>query len=181
MIAPAGMIGLTSISGDVGAGIRIGQWLNGNGFSRYEHAFLSLGDGTILEAEPGGSRIAPLSEYPADSVYWCWNIWKQVPFAFRNWKLVQVAAWNRYVGIPYSFADYASLAARRLRIPVPGLRRYVASSGHEICSQLVDLFYREEFGVGIIPGEWAGYVTPGSIWERDRKLGRTTDVRLPGP
>jgi hypothetical protein len=169
-VAPQpGMIGLTSIGGDVGKGIRIGQWLNGNGFSVYEHAFICLGDGKILEAEPGGSRVADITEYPADTVYWCENIYHKVLATECSVRFVTAAA-SRYTGIPYSFLDYLAIAAHRLHIPAPGLRSYIASTKHEICSALCDEFYRRVFGVVLVPGEWQGYVTPGGLWQLDRSL-----------
>jgi hypothetical protein len=58
-----GDIGLTSITGPVGRLIQIGQWLNGDGLGPYEHAFIVLPDDQLIEAEPGGAHVAPLSEY----------------------------------------------------------------------------------------------------------------------
>lgn len=169
--ALAGTIGLARVGGDVGRGIRIGQWLNGDGFENYEHAFVYLGDGTVLEAEPGGARIAPLSEYPAETLHWCSGIRKIVgPWNDSSTDTV-VAAAAKYVGTPYSFLDYDALAVKRLHLWAPGLKRYIASTGHMICSQLCDQFYRAEFGVEIFnDGRWPGYVTPGSLYERDQRL-----------
>jgi hypothetical protein len=168
-IPQPGMIGLTQIGGDVGKGIRIGQFLNGNGFSTYEHAFLYLGNGKLLEAEPGGARIADLSEYPADSVYFCWNLWALVRPPLLNEAYINRQA-QKYVGVKYSFLDYDALAAHRLHIPAPGLRRYISDTSHLICSQLVDEFYHTDLDVTILTGEWPGYVTPGAIWQRDLRL-----------
>jgi hypothetical protein len=66
-----GTMGLTPIAGEVGRLIRLGQKLNGNGFSTWEHAFILLPGDQILEAEPGGARIVPLHY---DDVYWCQGI-----------------------------------------------------------------------------------------------------------
>ncbi|MGI5508516.1 hypothetical protein [Streptomyces sp. CA-106131] len=58
-----GDIGLTGITGPVGRLIQIGQWLNGDGFGPYEHAFIVVPDDQLIEAEPGGAQVVPLSEY----------------------------------------------------------------------------------------------------------------------
>ncbi|MFD0528969.1 hypothetical protein ACFQ1I_21765 [Kitasatospora arboriphila] len=39
--------------------IRIGQWLNASGFADYEHAFVFVGDGQLVEAQPGGAELRP--------------------------------------------------------------------------------------------------------------------------
>lgn len=163
----AGMIGLTRISGDVGRGIEFGQWLNGEGFHAWEHAFLLLPYGNILEAEPGGAVIRPLHY---DDVYWCTGIDK-LPHPSVTSALVQGVA-EHLKGVPYSFLDYAALAAHRLHIPGPYLRDFIATQQHMICSQLVDFAY-ELLGVQIFDdGRWPGYVTPASLYNRDLELTR---------
>ncbi|MCZ1011626.1 hypothetical protein [Streptomyces lydicus] len=154
-----GDIGLTRISGVTGQLIRFGQWVNGDGFTDYEHAFLVLPDNRLLEAEPGGARILSLTAYAdADVVY------------VRPERLTErqragiCAAATRYVGVPYSFLDYLAIATHRFHLPVPGLRRYVASTRHMICSQLVDQCYLDA-GVHLFAdGRWPGYVTPMALY-----------------
>lgn len=160
-----GMIGLTQISGNVGKLIKLGQWMNGEGFENWEHAFVLLPGNQILEAEPGGARIRPLHYL---DVYWCTNIYKLLPQPPNQQQLGIVA--NQLKGVPYSFLDYASLAAHRLRIPVPGLQHFIQTSYHEICSQLCDDFYWR-LGVEIFTdGRWPGDVTPASLFRRDLEL-----------
>lgn len=168
-----GTIGLTQIHGKVGLGIRIGQYLNGNGFENYEHAFVYLGGGKILEAEPGGARITYLSEYANDEVYWCTNIYNllapQWPFGPARVLIPQWA--GMYDGVPYSFLDYDALLIHRLHVNVPGLQNFIANSGHMICSQLCDDYYRTKLKTKIFTdGRWDGYVTPGALYERDMEL-----------
>jgi hypothetical protein len=154
-----GDIGLTRIPGLVGKFIRFGQWINGNGFKNYEHAFLVLSDGQLIEAQPGGARIAPLSEYERrNAVYVC------PPPLTDDQREAICAAAHRYVGVPYSFADYLAIAVHRFHIPAPGLRRYVATSRHMICSQLVDRIYLDG-GVRLFAdNRWPGYVTPLALY-----------------
>jgi hypothetical protein len=157
-----GTIGLVKMGGDAATWIRVGQVLNGDGAEDLEHAFVWLGGGQIIEAEPGGSKITAMHY---GGVYWCEGIAKLLaPGAGVT------AVARGLEGIPYSFADYAALTAHRLRIPLPGLRGFVAASGHMICSQLADLLY-QRLGVQIFTdGRWCGYVTPGSLYQRDQEL-----------
>lgn len=151
-----GDFGLTTISGGVGKAIRFGQWLNGDGFANYEHAFVYVDNGNIVEAEPGGARFTPLHY---DNVMWSSGL-IAVP-DHQRFALVQAAM--SYVGIPYSELDYFSLAAKRLRLPVAGLDAYIASTGHMICSQLVAACYRDA-GIPLFKC-WTGDVTPGDLWQ----------------
>lgn len=152
-----GDIGLTQISGNVGRGIRFGQWLDGDGFADYEHAFVYTGAGHIIEAEPSGARDSMLSRYDAARIAWL-----RCPSDYR----VQVAQSARtHVGVPYSFLDYAAIAAHRAHVPTPGLRSYIDSTGHMICSQLADRAAMNGGWHLFDDGRWPGDVTPGSLWK----------------
>jgi len=168
ILAPQpGMIGLTHINGGVGKAIRVGQWLNGEGFSTWEHAFVFLPGGLIIEAEPGpgGARIVPFNY---SDVYWCEGIFKLLPPTTNPTELGHVA--ESLKGVPYSFADYAALSAHRLNIPAPHLRKYVADTGHMICSQLADEFYKRLGAHIFVDNRWSGDVTPASLYKRDLQL-----------
>jgi uncharacterized protein YycO len=162
-ISHPGRIGLTQIHGDLGKAIRFGQWLNGSGFSKFEHAFLDLGNGTLIEAEPGGARVEPLSKYAMQDVYWCDSVYATLT-EDQKFRIVNAARLLR--GTPYSFLDYAALFTHRLHIPVPGLRDFIADTHHEICSQLVDFAYNIG-GAPLFQNRWTGYVTPGDLWKLD--------------
>jgi hypothetical protein len=157
---PLGSIGVTQIAGDVGRLIRIGQYLNGDGFADYEHAFVYLGNGQIAEAEPGGARIAELTEYSARN-----TAWLRCPPEYGEAVAAAARAFTEPRPVPYSAADYFALAAHRLHLPIPWLRDYVKSSGHMICSQLVDRAAAAGGWHLFADGRWDGYVTPGDIWE----------------
>ena len=169
-----GYIGLTSIHGNAGKLIEFGQFLNKDGFTRWEHAFVTLGGGRIAEAEPGGARVASLSEYP--EVYWCRNIAALAPvpelqmIADAAFSYTQPGPWGPH-GVPYSFLDYLALASHRLHASDPALRRYIATSRHMICSQLADQAYADA-GVTLFSGRWQGYVTPGDLYQLDVTLGK---------
>lgn len=156
MTAPApGDIGCTQITGSVGRLIRLGQWLNGDGFANFEHSFVYVEEGLIVEAEPGGARLAPLAEYDERMI-----VWLRCPE--QHGAAVADAA-RQLIGTPYSFLDFVALALHRLHIRVPGLRRYVAATGHQICSQLADEAARRGGWHIFDDGRWSGYVTPGDL------------------
>jgi uncharacterized protein YycO len=156
-----GDIGLTSIAGIVGQLIRLGQWLNGDGFSHYEHAFIVLEDGMLMEAMPGGAQIVSQDEY--DDVDVLYVSPAGLTEADRQ-RICNIA--RSFIDTPYSFVDYLAIAAHRLHLPLPGLREFVASTDHQICSQLVDRAYALA-GIKLFSdARWDGYVTPGSLYKR---------------
>jgi uncharacterized protein YycO len=156
-----GDIGLTSITGPVGKLIQVGQWLNGDGFAPWEHAFIVLPGDRLIEAEPGGARVAPLSEYDDRDVQYV----SPAGLTDAQRKAVCDRALT-HRGVPYSFLDYVALAAHRFRLPVPGLRSYIESTGHQICSQLCDRAYLDA-GIHLFrDGRWPGYVTPMGLHDR---------------
>lgn len=151
----AGDIGLVAMKGRLGTLIRFGQWLNGDGYADYEHAFVHAGDGHVVEAMPGGALLTPLSRYED-----CAIAWLRCPDGLGEG--VATAA-RTMVGIGYSFLDYGALALHRLRIPTPRLRRYIETSGHMICSQLCDRA-AERGGWHLFDDKrWHGHVTPGDL------------------
>jgi cell wall-associated NlpC family hydrolase len=154
-----GDFGLTSIPGPVGFLIRVGQWLAGAGWADIEHAFVYVGDGMIVEAQPGGARETDLAQYSDRPILWSTD---KVPLTDEQ-RTAVVAAARSFIGVPYSFVDYLAIAAHRFHLPLPGLRTYVASSGHLMCSALVDRA-EERAGVHLFrDGRWDGYVLPDSL------------------
>lgn len=152
-----GDFGLVSIPGAGGWGVRVGQWLNGDGWSDFHHAFVVLDQGEVLEAEPGGARIVPLVNYAgSNAVYSSWPLTDDQRAAI-------VGEARPLVGTPYSWLDYLSLALHRLHIPAPHLRAYIASTGHMICSQLTDEVYRRAGLHMFNDGRWPGDITPGDL------------------
>ena len=155
---------LCEISGDVGTFIRFAQFLNRDGFTKFEHARLYLGGGLCLDAEPGGARLGALGAF--DNVAHTWSTGIIVPTTAQRAKIVAAGfgygPHDGHPGVPYSFADYGALAAKRLHIWVPGLDAYVKSSGHMICSQLVAKCYADA-DFPLFPGVFTGDVTPGDL------------------
>lgn len=89
------------------------------------------------------------------------------------------AAARRYVGVPYSFADYVALAGARVGIRNGWVRRYVTTSKHMICSQLADQSMSDAgwhvFQDGRLPQD----VTPGVLRARMIEMGPAL-VIVPG-
>ncbi|KJK59560.1 hypothetical protein UK12_03575 [Saccharothrix sp. ST-888] len=155
-----GDFAVVRMSGRIGRLIRIGQWLNGDGFADFEHAFVYVGDGELVEAEPGGARLGPLTAYQGQPIRWSTG---RFPLTEEQRHAI-VAAAHGFLGVPYSAADYFALAAHRFHLPIGLLiKAYVADSRHMICSQLVDQCYQDA-GVHIFrDGRWPGYVTPADL------------------
>jgi hypothetical protein len=168
-----GDIGMVAMEGNVGRGIQIGQWLNGDGWSQVQHVFTYVGQGHIVEAMPGGALLTDLfgrfSRYAPTEI-----VWLRCPPEFGE--AVAAAArqlgphmdpnrdWNVVPGVPYSFLDYGALALHRFHIPTPHLRAYIENSGHLICSQLSDLAANRGGWHIFDDGRWEGDVTPNDLY-----------------
>jgi hypothetical protein len=160
-----GDIGLTTISGWGGKGIKAGQWLLGEGWGNVQHAFTvehvdEFDAVWIVEAMPGGAQHVP-NWHPVKTTHYL-----VCPDEHRE---AVAAAALTLVGVPYSAADYFNLAAHRFHIPSPHLRAYIESSKHEICSQLAD--HAALLGGWHLfnDGRWAGDVTPMDLESLYRK------------
>lgn len=151
-----GDLGCVSIKGDVGWLIRLGERLNGDKFAQFQHAFVYVGDGQIVEAEPGGARVADLDEYDGRTI-----VWVRCPDQYRQ-GVADAAREFADQKVKYSFLDYLALAAHRFHLPIPGLRRYIGSTHHLLCSQL-DVEAARRGGWNVLEPDWPGYVTPAEI------------------
>ncbi len=154
-----GDFAVVSAGGTAGRLVAWGERLNGSAFSQYQHAFIYIGGGHVVEAEPAGARERPLTPHARE--LWSAGI---IPLTDDERRRIVVAA-HRYAAleVDYSFLDYLALAARRFRLPVPGLKTYIRSTGHMICSQLCDAAYQAA-GVQLFADKrWNGYVTPADL------------------
>lgn len=151
-----GDIGLVRIRGVEGRLIRLGQWLAGGSYADFEHAFVYLGGGQLVEAEPGGARVSALGEYRPETV-----VWLRCPDQYRA---AVAAAARGMEGVPYSWLDYFAIAAHRFRLPIPGLRSYIKATGHEMCSQLADRAALDGGWHLYADGRWEGYVKPVDLY-----------------
>lgn len=161
----------THISGSVGRWIGFGELLDSNrlfhpfskealDLSVFSHVAVVRDATTLVEAEVGGARLAPISEY-LDGRPILFSTGLLGVDAATGQKIADEAV--KLLGVPYSFLDYGSIAAHRFHVPVPGLKAYISASGHLICSQLADLACQRA-GVQLFDdGRWDGSVTPYDI------------------
>lgn len=159
---------------DTGALIRFGEYLvsltegapgDKVEHSRWDHAVIcsrityAKSDQTgalvpvvwIVEAEPGGAVERPW-HYEDRPHLWSAGI-IETPESAGLYA-------RKYIGTGYSFLDYEAIACHSLHIPAPGLKSYIATTRHLICSQLVD---QSELDAGchlFDDGRWPGFVTP---------------------
>ncbi len=159
-----GDIGFHTIAGRVGGWVSIGQallrdecWLT--------HAFLVLDGGECIEARPGGAWVAPLAGRFGPGYGYA-----RLPLDAGQRAGIDGA--RDLDGTPYSFADYGALAAKRLGVPTPLLRSYITSSGHMICSQLVDHGITKYGRFQVFDdGRLHQDVTPGALFRRSGVIG----------
>jgi cell wall-associated NlpC family hydrolase len=150
-----GQFGLVRSPGIVGKLIDVAQRLIGSG-SYYTHAFVVVGGGMVVQSEASGAVLASLDS----AVNGRKVAYSALPLTDRQRADICSAA-LALDGTPYGYLDYPAIAAARL-LHTDALERYVTSTGHMICSQLVDEAYRRA-GVELFPGRIAGDVTPGDL------------------
>ncbi|MFB7479539.1 hypothetical protein ACFUEM_08685 [Streptomyces anulatus] len=154
-----GDFALTRIEGITGRFVAAGQALVGDA-APVQHAFVYVGNGMVVQAMPGGAEMIPIEE-ASPVVQWSTGHF-DLSEEQRDAVVVEAVA---LVGTPYSFLDYASIALAHYRIRPAWVRDYVASTGHLMCSQLVDEVYLRVglhlFDDGRIPGD----VSPGDLWK----------------
>ena len=157
------------ISGNVGKLISIGEWLDGSGFTDYDHAEIFVGMANVHEAPygytfgayPGGASLVPLPCPPEALPGALWSTGHFGLDAAISYEIVQECL--KLKGVPYSALDYFALVAHRLHMPGKALKNYIASTDHMICSQLVDYVYML-CGIHLFTdGRWPGYVTPADL------------------
>jgi hypothetical protein len=160
-----GDIGLTTISGWGGKGIQAAQKLMGCPWDAMQHAFgvtevepvPETTNTWIVEAMPEGARRVKNWHSPEHTVY------LRCPDQFRE-PMVALLRDRARKKIPYSWLDYNAIALHHLHIPAPHLQKFIESSGHQICSQLVD-WCADKAGWHLFDdNRWPGYVPPCDLW-----------------
>jgi hypothetical protein len=161
-----------SVGGQAGKLIALGERLNGDAFTQYQHVRVYMGGMQAVEADPGGARLITLPSFDsAADVLWSTGAaiapdgkggWR-VPDDLERQGICHAARGYADAHAGYSALDYFALALHHFRIPFPGVRALIASSGRMICSQLVDQCYQDG-GVHLFDdGRWPGYVTPADL------------------
>lgn len=147
-----GDYGTVATSGFFGFLIRLGT------FSRDNHAFIYIGDGKIIEANPAGVQITELSQYS--------NVaWNQHENLSSSQRLAILDSAHTFVGKPYDFIDIGILAFRILGMKLPHfLTGNVTKHKGVICSELVAKSYKS---AGIVLVDKAdNLVTPSDLTYR---------------
>jgi len=161
VIPRAGDFFVTQIAGPGHKFVVLGQAIIGDA-SRFTHAGIVINDEEIIEAMPGGAIKRNRHVYTTIKAaqvtrYSRWNI----TYDQRD-KIVEEAL--KLIGTKYSWLDYISLALEHTSFFQPKyLKKYIANTGHMICSQLVDEVYKraglQMFNDDRSPGD----VTPGDL------------------
>lgn len=121
------------------------------------HAFVCVGDGLIVEAQPAGARLAHASLYPG-------ALWSGPGLTAGRGEAIAVAA-LALIGTPYSWVDCAAIGLTDLfgwHVP-EAVRRRLNRRDRLMCSALCDEAYRRA-GVQLYDdGRVAGDVSPQDL------------------
>lgn len=149
------------------AAVQLLQWLSTRKFSQWNHVCVCTsvslhGEITIAEAEASGAVLVPW-HYEDVPHQWSTGVLPtNAAVAAAAARYTQPGPWGPH-GVPYSWLDYAAIAARRWHVPVPGLRGFIKATGHMMCSQLADAC-KQAGNVHLFEdNRWAGYVAPDDI------------------
>ena len=149
-----GDFGVVKTTGIIGRLIRVGT------ASRWNHAFIFVGPGLIVEANPTGVEYSPITKYP----HVAWNRHDNLTDEQRE---VIVAEAIKQVGTPYAFIDIAALFFRIIGLrfinPSHFWKRFSVKNSW-FCSELVAHCYRSS-GLTLINKD-DDLVTPGDLAER---------------
>jgi hypothetical protein len=110
----------------------------------------------IVEAEPGG----------AVEREWHWegnpHLWSTGTGLSNT---TMGASAQSLKGVGYSFADYLAIEAHAARMDIPGLREFIESTHHIMCSQLVDVSAQRALKPVKLfdDGRWNGFVKPSNL------------------
>lgn len=148
-----GDYGVVKTTGWIGFLIRLAT------MSRWNHTFIYLGAGMIVEANPRGVEVSPASKYPQIA----WNRHEDLTPEQRK-KIVSHA--HLLVGQRYSFSTIALLVLRIIGVKTLAtkLLEKLAKKDGYICSELVAECYTKA-GVNLFKKE-DYLVVPGDLAER---------------
>ena len=149
-----GQFGVIRSSGAFARLIQIGT------ISRWNHAFIFIGNGKIVEAKPRGVVVSPVTDYSLIA----WN--KHETFTDAQGKVIASYALGQ-VGKPYDFLIIAILTLRILGLKALANNRFLhklAQKDGYICSELVAEAYATA-GKPISKGA-PDLCTPGDLAER---------------
>ena len=146
-----GDYGCVKTNGVIGFLIQLGT------ITQYNHAFVYVGDGKIIEATPRhGVIISLVAKYENIA----WNQHEEKTYEQRQAILKEAL---RHLGNKYSFLDYFAIILRMLRFQAPSwLGNRLTQSSSVICSELVARVYRAN-GFTIDGDKPDFYCTPSDL------------------
>lgn len=152
-----GQFGTVRTRGAAALAIRVGTQ------SPVNHASVYIGGGRIVEAQPGGAIISPVSKYP-DAI---WSDPGLIPGLAAGFLITHYAM--DLVGTPYGWPDIAALSFAAIGIRSHAIDERIERTDRLICSQLVDRAYLLA-GVHLFDdGRLSGEVTPGDLYNLARQ------------
>lgn len=155
----AGDIGFGPIAGRIGRWVSFGQWAIGDE-SRFQHTWLCLGGGLLIEAMPSGARIVSLG---ADRLTAGHAYVRPALTAVQRSQIEPIAR-EHHEGRKYGFSDYLWIAMWHQGFQPGWFERYIQGNGREICSQLVvQILHDLEPSFSIFWDRYPQLVTPGSL------------------
>lgn len=144
-----GDIGFGPIGGRVGLGVRIALAI-ADGGGPYQHVYM-VTEGCVKSYESPGFSLdeysgpwaveaMPRGAVKVDiSSRWTKDFCYIRPDYLDETQALQAASIAEgLIGTPYSYLDYLALAAHHMHLPVSHLDKFITTSKHMICSQLVD-------------------------------------------
>ena len=149
-----GDFGVVKTSGFVGKLIRVGT------ASRWNHAIIYIGKDEIVEANPKGVEVSPVSKYPTIA----WNRHEDLTTEQRAKIAARAMA---AVGTSYSFTTIALIFFRIIGLRFLSNMKFFRNLGKKdgyICSELVAECYRNS-GLILINKD-DSLVVPGDLAER---------------
>lgn len=132
--------------------------------SSYDHAFIYIGNGQIIEAQPKGARISELAEYDGDGLLWSTDTLTD------DQRAQIVISAKHLLNTSYGFLDIVYLGLASLGIRFNWLLKRVENEQRLICSQLVALSGRlAGVDAWLCGKENACLVTPADLANRLQK------------
>ncbi|HJQ00105.1 MAG TPA: hypothetical protein VJ851_00765 [Jatrophihabitans sp.] len=126
--------------------------------SKVNHAFVYVGDGMIVEAQPGGAVQSPGWRYSRITAWSNLNLTDAERADIVRWAKAQI-------GVPYGWPDIAALGLACEGIRSGWVAKRIEREDRLICSQLVDKAYVLA-GVHLFEdGRLPGQVTPGDLYD----------------
>ena len=128
--------------------------------SRWNHAFVYIGDGKIVEANPKGVEVSSL-RYPSVA----WNNHEELTDEQRE---AIVSCSLTHVGRGYSFLTIALIILRILGMKILANSKFLLKAAEKdgyICSDLVSECYMNA-GVNLLPDKPDYTTVPGDLAER---------------